>query len=216
MADKSFWSDKKDRVWLKNFWYYYRVHVLVSIAVILVLVFTVRDCMLRIEPDISIDFIASSYITDEASTKIEEYFQPIIKDADGEDGQVVSFVQHNVIDTENGGDPQMAMAIQQAIMLELAVGESYLYILDDTHFGHFKDNEILLDLSEVTDLPEGTYSIDLQDNKLFSELTGVSYTEPLHLCVRVITQSIKEKDLPEMQTHQNNAISILNEFYKNE
>ncbi len=214
MADKSFWSDKKDKVWLKNFWYYYRVHVLVSFAVILVLVFTVRDCMLRIDPDLSINCISSSFITDEAANNIKEYFTPMITDADGQDGQALAFVQHNVTDPENGGDPQMAMAIQQAIMLELAVGESYLYILDENYYQRFKENEILLDLSEVADLPKDTYSVEIQNNKLFNELVGYEIAEPLHMCIRVLTQSVKEKDIPIMKLHQENAAKILNEFIK--
>lgn len=215
MADKSFWSNKKDKTWFKNFWYYYKIHIYVLIAVILVTGYTVRECAKKVNPDISINFVAEKFLSKDAVNSITEYFKPLINDVDGKDGNNVTVVQYTVSDSsENGTDMQMAVAMREAILLELALGESYIYIVDDTQIELFKQSEVLLDLSEISDLPKNTYSLDIQNNKLFSELTNITFDCPVHLCVRTLTESLSEKDIKRAKAQQENAIIIFNEFYK--
>ena len=45
---------KKDPVKLENFFHYYRTHMILTVVVMVFLVFSVRSCMNRIEPDFSV------------------------------------------------------------------------------------------------------------------------------------------------------------------
>ncbi len=213
MADKSFWSDKKDKTWLKNFWYYYRIHVIVGIIAIIVLGFTIHDCATRIDPDISADYIGRLSFSDDKIEAFKQYFAAMIKDADGKSGCNVGFVQHTVVDTEKGGDAQMAMAISQAIMIEMSVGESYLYFIGDEYIKQFEDAEILCDVSDLTGGEKGTHYVDVSKNKLFCKLFG-EYDVPVYMCVREITGSVNKKNLPKAQIMQDNAKVIFSEFLK--
>lgn len=213
MADKSFWSDKKDKKWLGNFWYYYRTHVIVTIIVLLVIGFSVRECAMHIDPDISVSYIGKLAFSDETAENFEQYFAPMIKDTDNKDGNNVQLVQRTVVDTENGGDAQMAMAIQQSVFIEMSMGESYLYLIGDEYIQSFVDAEILTDLSEFTNEEKGTYYIDVHENKLFCKLFG-EYGVPVYMCVRSVTPAVREKDVPKAEMMHDNAIIMFNEFLK--
>ena len=214
MADKSFWSEKKDSEWFKNFIYYYKIHIIVILFLIVSIVYTVNTIVNQVNPDISIDFFGGIYMEQDANSKFKNYFSTIINDIDGKDGKVVTTVQR-MQTSLMGDDSEIEQALAQALMIELTVGESYLYIVNDYYLNDFENSGVLLDLSTIQpELEAGTLSFKIDDNELLKHFADTA-TEPLYLCVRDVTPAVRESQLEKAQAMCENAKLIFKEFYKN-
>lgn len=214
MADKSFWGDRKDLEWFKNFIYYYKIHIAVIIFLIISVIYTVNTVINHADADISIDIYGGVYIEPESNDKFKEYLSYLINDIDGKNGKVVTTVQR-LQSSLMGDNSEIEQALAQAIMVELSVGESYLYIVNDDYITDFENSGVLLDLSTIDpELGKGTLSLRIDDNKLLKNFAS-SVDEPLYLCVRDVTPSVSDNRLEKAQGMCENAKIIFKEFYKN-
>ncbi len=214
MADKSFWSEKKDFEWFKNFIYYYKIHIIVVLFLIVATVYTVTTIVNQVDPDISIDIYGGVYMEPETNQKFKEYFSTIVNDIDGKNGKVVDVVQR-MQSSLMGNDVEVEQAIGQSIMIELTVGESYVYIVNEEYLDDFENSGVLLDLSTIQpELQKGTLSLRIDDNELLKHFAG-GVTEPIYLCVRDVTPAVRDSQLEKANAMCENAKIIFKEFYKN-
>lgn len=210
MADKSFWTDKKDKEWLKNFWFYYRFRTLGIILVLAFAIVGIRQCMTRITPDLSVSVATSKIISDDMADSMKNAFTDIIDDVDGKNGKVINVYTMDLPSGEmvNGFE----MNSTQQLFLEMAAGESYLYIMDREQFVASRDSGIFADISDITEEEEPSYYINVTDSKFLNDL---GFKPEFTVCagVREIPESRKDMDFEKEK--QDNARKVLRKILGN-
>ncbi len=178
----------------KNFFYYYKYHILISIIAIVTIVFTVRGCVNRVDPDFTIAFLGEISYTDnevlKASIKqnVPEILEP------GFDGAFIS---------ENGqGEQQYAMVMKATVLM--AAGDVDIFILDKACYDRYAKQGAFISLDDIAlDL-----GVDMEKNKEYilsveesgdisdeaSEEQTVKEPEPEHLYGIDITHSTALKE----------------------
>ncbi|MDD3765983.1 MAG: hypothetical protein PHF89_02195 [Eubacteriales bacterium] len=194
--------------WFENYWYYYKIHTFIGIFVLLVAVYTLAECINSVEIDTTITYIGNSYFAQENIAAFEEVAAEIIDDVDGDGVRKVYFSPLVISDEIRS---EQDMAIQQKIQLEIAVGDTFLYLMDKKLYESYKEMELFVDLSEHLGFTQPTYGVLVSEIEGFNIL-GIPEGKEIYAAVRVLTQGDEKK--PDKVTMQNNAIKILKELYK--
>ena len=87
MAEKSFWNEKKDKTWLKNFWFYYGKVVIISACVLAVVICGIVSCARTVDHDLLVYYMGSEHLTPEVYENTGKSFVELIDDADGKHGK---------------------------------------------------------------------------------------------------------------------------------
>lgn len=135
----------------QNFFYYYKYHILVIIVTIVSIVFIVRGCVNRVDPDFTTAFIGEISYSD--TDKLKELIKaniPEIKEP-GFDGAFVS--------KDDQSDQQYAMVMKATVLF--AAGDVDVFILDKSNFERYAKQGAFMSLDEI--VPE--LGIDLEKNK---------------------------------------------------
>lgn len=192
ITDKEFW---------RNYWFYYRVHTLVGIAVLIVVIMTAVSILTQVKPDITMMHIGGGLFSENAVTQVENSVAETIPDINGDGKQVVSF-QSMLFQQE--ADPELSYAVMTKADMEFIGGESTLVLVDESIMQRYIDMDVFADLTEY--VPEGTapellkYSEDgsqiLLVNVMNTELIRQSgYQGPdLYLGLRVLPHNMEDKD----------------------
>jgi hypothetical protein len=138
----------------KNFLYYYKYHILAIIAVILIIVFSVRGCVNSVKPDFNMAFVGRFIYTDVAEglkdiikANVPEIAEP------GIDGAYLA--------DDSVGEQQYAMEMKAAVLL--AASDIDVYIMDKTTFARFAKQGAFISLDEIAP----RLGVDLEANKEF-------------------------------------------------
>lgn len=128
-------DEKKTR----NFFYYYKFHMIIGLAVLLMIVFTVKGCVEKVEPDFMTVFIGQvDYTdTDKLYSQIKEAV-PEIKEP-GFDGAFITA----------SGEGQQDYAMLMKSIAIMAAGNTDLLIADRANFEKFAKNGGLLSLDDI-------------------------------------------------------------------
>jgi len=138
---------------VKNFFYYYKYHVLIAIALIVAAFFTIRGFVNKVDPDFNIAFVGRfSYMdaVDELKCKIKENI-PEIKEP-GIDGTYLT-------DDDNMGELQYAMEMKTVALM--AAGDIDVFILDKYAFERYASQGVFMSLDEIAP----RLGVDLEANK---------------------------------------------------
>lgn len=208
MADKSFFSEKKDKAWFSNFWFYYRFHIMIIGFFLVLSVVAITQCMHNVTPDLAVSYISAQHLDETIMHKMTEEFTNYISDVDDKDGVVVDIYRMKLPDaTQDDND----VNIYKQVMLELAAGESYLYLMDKDIFQMYADGGVFLDISEVTGDQAPVYGVNVKDNAFLQSL-GLKPEKDLYICLRKIMES-REGEEVEVKK-QENAWSLLRAILK--
>lgn len=211
MADKSFWSDKKDRKWLSNFWYYYRFSIFgIGFALILIIV-TIVQCATSVTPDLSVSIASTYSFSKNITDNMEKAFSKYIDDIDGKDGVVTNVLSIDISSGEITSEYEIANA--QKLFLEMTAGESYLYIMDIDIFEKNGNNEFFIDISDITGDKEPTYYVDVTNNKFLNNL-GFKPKKNVYAGIHAIYGDRKNTDYEKEK--QANATKALKAILKNQ
>lgn len=150
-----------------NFWYYYRWWVVGIAFLIIVLAICVKQCVSRVNYDLSITIFTSSPVGDDDAKEVAAYFEALCDDVNG-DGEV--HVQIFNCSFVNGGNRQVLLANNSKVQAIIATeNNAMLFITDDDTFEYlnniskqtklFEDDGVLLNddfysACEVDDLFE--------------------------------------------------------------
>lgn len=150
----------------QNFFYYYKFHILIAIAVLIIGYFTVMSFVNRVEPDFTTAFIGEiDYAnTDLLYGQIKEAI-PEIKEP-GFDGAFI---------TAKGNGPNDSTMVMKAIAV-FSSGGADLYILDKVNFDKFAQQGGFISLDEFA----AKAGIDLTKNKDFTAKVEDNSTEHLY------------------------------------
>ena len=136
----------------RNFFYYYKFHLLGAIALIIIMVFTVKGFVNRVNPDFNMAFIGKISYSD-ATDKLKTAFKadvPDIKEP-GFDGAYLSDDDHS--------EQQYAMTMKATVLF--AGGDIDLFIMDKENYLKYAKNGAFLDLDELAP----GMGVDLEKNK---------------------------------------------------
>lgn len=211
-----------------NFWYYYKIHVIVGVFVAILLAITLKDCAANISPDVTISYIGGSYVPEDVSLALKEKLMEagIVQDAN-RDGKNELVFQAMTLSDEIKSEQDIAM--QQKVMVVLATGDSQVFLLDKTYFTRYgeqgafepldnlvdrygidfeKHPEIKLTVSEMNETH--VYALPVKGNKLLEDL-GFK-TEDTYIAIRA--QGVQEKQKEKQRIINENAYAVLNEIMK--
>jgi len=138
-VDKAFVKAGVDRKRADNFFHYYKYHMLISIVAIIVVIFTVRSFVIRVEPDISIGFMGevNQQAFDTFGTKIKANV-PEIKE--------IAF--DSAMLTDNYNDPQ-AYAYMSKAMILLSASDTDLFIVSKYVFNRYANTGPFMKLDDI-------------------------------------------------------------------
>ncbi len=146
--------------WWKNFWFYYKWHLLVGILVIVVIAGTVIDAVNRVDPDIYILFSGEYMLTEEDSAILKERVESTITDVNGDGKILAQFIQIPLkLDSEKVDETTAASNVQ--MQTQFVTGEQHIYVLDrelfNLYYGQYLlDPEKLYEETATNPLFEGT------------------------------------------------------------
>lgn len=124
---------------LENFWYYYKVHVIVAIIAILVVGVLVKQCAETVDPDMTVLIVSTTVsLTEDQQTSIENMLNKYTEDVNGDGRKVVDVETFYLGDSQ---DPQMKYALMQKLMAEIAATDDSIFLTDDSYYDQLTQNE---------------------------------------------------------------------------
>ncbi len=212
LLEKAGIDEKKAR----NFFYYYKYYILGAIAVIIALVFIIRGCVNRVDPDFSTAFIGDIFFTDsdvlkdEIRKNVPEIIEPEI---------------NNAYISENAQGEQAYANEMKAVVLTVA-GDIDLFVMDKENYEKYAKQGLFISLDEIApklgvDIskcgeyilsvensdddeqedkpkePEHLYGIDISDSKVLKDsgFTGSEMIASIRVNGEQIDKAIKVLEL---------------------
>jgi hypothetical protein len=120
-----------EKKWV-NYWFYYKIHTIVAVLVVIVLAVLIKQCADRVDPDMTIVLVSNNTALSETQTqKLEAKLSKYTADINN-DGH--KSVQVTVLYMNKSQDGQMLQALQQKLMIEMAATDDAIYLTDDTYY----------------------------------------------------------------------------------
>ncbi len=146
--------------WWKNFWFYYKWHLLIGVIAIVAVTATVVDMVNRVEPDIYILFSGDYILTEEDNAILKERVEATITDVNNDGKIVANFIQIPLkLDSEGVDETTAASNVQ--MQAQFVTGEQHILVLDRELYNLYYsqcllDTEKLLEETATNPLFEGT------------------------------------------------------------
>lgn len=142
-----------DEYKLRNFFHYYKFHMLFGIITLLLIIYGVRSCVTRVEPDLSIAFIGDFryYSSDIMENAIKESVPGI--EAPTVDGAYIT--------SEGLGKQDYSM--QMKAMVLFAAGDIDVYILDEANFLTYGNESAFESMDELIQ----QFNVDSSKNQIY-------------------------------------------------
>lgn len=140
---------KKDPVKIENFLHYYRLHIIISLVVVIFLIFSIRSCINRVPPDFSLVFHGNIYAADDSV--IEAKVREIMPELAAPSVQFISSME---------SDAEYQYAMQMKLMAMLAAKDIDVMIMDESSFITVASQGMLLpldDMKETLGFPDEKY-----------------------------------------------------------
>lgn len=215
-----------DKKKIENFWYYYKIHVIVGIFIAIVLAVTLKDCMNRVTPDLTVSYIGPGYFDEQFQQKLQEKLSSALKDINADGKNVLDFQCMTINENDKS---EQSLAMQQKVMIEFAAGETKVFLLDKDHLKIFAEQGAFENLDDIaaqygindTQYPEikltvhdtnqsHIYGIPLSGNTMLKDL-GAD-TKDMYIAIRAISD--KDRNDAKKLKEFDNARSILQEIIK--
>jgi hypothetical protein len=124
----------------KNFFFYYKYHILVGILLLITIAFTIRGCVNRVKPDFNIAFIGRfdySSASDDLSERIKANVPEILEP--GIDGAYIA--------EDNFGEQEYAMKMKATVLV--MAGNIDVFIMDKACFERYAKQGAFVSLDEI-------------------------------------------------------------------
>lgn len=177
---------------LGHFWDYYKIHTIVTLAVLALIGVTAYQALSVKDYDLPIEYFGKIAVSEEQTTNLENYLKDYVDDIDG-DGEVTVHV------TRTGSLNDMGAQGYASIKFtaELAAGQYQIFILDEELYkslssGESGENGMLIE------------SFDMRENAKCAEILGITADdEPTYWCLVKMPEKMNDK--PENQGKIQNA-----------
>ncbi len=207
MAEKFTLPKTFTKEWFGYVWDYYKYHILIGIAVILLVVMTVAEIAGREKFDGNINFVSEYIINTETAEKIATISEKASEDIDGNGEVNINFSQLNFTE-EAIKDPNTEIALRNKLMALFVTEDEFIYIFDKKMMEDTLSMEstegLFMPANKWSDIEceEGTFGVSLKDSAVF-ESAGVN-SEELYILIR----ECYDKDNEKLVKKQENAINL--------
>lgn len=157
---------------IDNFWYYYKIHVLVVVFILFVASVFIKDIVTKVDYDYSVAFVTEEMMTNEEISSIQSVFEGEAEDLNG-DGEIHVEVQNYTIPQGDSADPQLVAAGQTKLTVDIQEGTSMIFFLSPGCYESYKDSGVLpADESEYIKFSDCTGYEEAGSPKELGDLMG--------------------------------------------
>jgi hypothetical protein len=179
---------------IDNFWYYYKIHVLVVVFILFVASAFIKDIVTKVDYDYSVAFVTEEMMTNEEISSIQSVFEREAEDLNG-DGEIHVEVQNYTIPQGDSADPQLVAAGQTKLTVDIQEGTSMIFFLSPGCYESYKDSGVL--------------PADESEYIKFSDCTGYEEGSPKELgdlmgALRLVEDTKLKKDQNKMDYYDAN------------
>jgi hypothetical protein len=186
--------------WWDYVWMYYKWHILGTAFAIFMVVTTITQCANRTEYDLKLTVVTENEVVFTQTDIMTEYAQKIIDDATGNG---INEVLVTPINVGSESDAEYQSAQMTKLTVEMAVPESYVFIMNRHIADMAIENEILEETSNwAGDSESDGYVISLKGNERIREFGLNPDGEELFIGVVPVFEKNIEKEL-EIRRHEN-------------
>ncbi len=183
MAEKYGSIPKKfTKKWWEYFWLYYKWYVIIPLAIILIIVFTIYSKINTEKFDITLTYAGKMNYAQEMTEKLEKELSLLCSDVDGNGKKSLQFNQFNLSDDIK--DAEYTMAMNTKLQLAFSEDDTYIFILDEEtarrYQGEDKEECVFAPLKDWLDSDISVtnaftahgenYGVDISDCELFKSL----------------------------------------------
>lgn len=180
---------------IDNFWYYYKIHVLVVVFILFVASVFIKDIVTKVDYDYSVAFVTEEMMTNEEISSIQSVFEREAEDLNG-DGEIHVEVQNYTIPQGDSADPQLVAAGQTKLTVEIQEGTSMIFFLSPGCYESYKDSGVLpADESEYIKFSDCTGYEEAGSPKELGDLMGA---------LRLVEDTKLKKDQNKMDYYEAN------------
>ena len=180
---------------IDNFWYYYKIHVLVVVFILFVASVFIKDIVTKVDYDYSVAFVTEEMMTNEEISSIQSVFEREAEDLNG-DGEIHVEVQNYTIPQGDSADPQLVAAGQTKLTVDIQEGTSMIFFLSPGCYESYKDSGVLpADESEYLKFSDCTGYEEAGSPKELGDLMGA---------LRLVEDTKLKKDQNKMDYYEAN------------
>lgn len=180
---------------IDNFWYYYKIHVLVVLFILFVASVFIKDIVTKVDYDYSVAFVTEEMMTNEEISSIQSMFEGEAEDLNG-DGEIHVEVQNYTIPQGDSADPQLVAAGQTKLTVDIQEGTSMIFFLSPGCYESYKDSGVLpADESEYIKFSDCTGYEEAGSPKELGDLMGA---------LRLVEDTKLKKDQNKMDYYEAN------------
>lgn len=180
---------------IDNFWYYYKIHVLVVVFILFVASVFIKDIVTKVDYDYSVAFVTEEMMTNEEISSIQSVFEREAEDLNG-DGEIHVEVQNYIIPQGDSADPQLVAAGQTKLTVDIQEGTSMIFFLSPGCYESYKDSGVLpADESEYIKFSDCTGYEEAGSPKELGDLMGA---------LRLVEDTKLKKDQNKMDYYEAN------------
>lgn len=135
---------------LENFWYYYKIHTIVAVFLIISIAVLITQCSTRVDPDMTV-IIASTTVnfTEEQESGLEQKLAEFTDDINNDGKKVVDV--ENLYISNSATDSQLNSARETKLTVLIASSKATIYLLDDGYYNSLNSSgEFSSDLSLIS------------------------------------------------------------------
>ena len=207
--------------WFRYVWDYYKVHILVAVAVIALIAVTVVEVLNTVHYDVNINYIASDVLSFDVSDKLANKAAEQIEDGNGDGEKHVSVTQLNFTD-EAMQNANQIMALENKLMTVFASEDEMMFLFDEAMLKDVLDMSATEgvfvpvsqwadgDLSEelLYEYGDGIYAVNLKNSAILKEM-GIDASD-MFVAVRMNYKPEDEK----LQKSFENCVALANSLIK--
>lgn len=207
--------------WFRYVWDYYKVHILVTVAVIVLIAVTVVEVLNTVHYDVNINYIASNVLSFDVSDKLANKAAEQIEDGNGDGAKYVSVTQLNFTD-EAMQNANQIMALENKLMTVFASEDEMMFLFDEAMLKDVLDMSategVFVPVSQWADedLSEellyeyggGVYAVNLKNSAILKEM-GIDASD-MFVAVRMNYKPEDEK----LQKSFENCVALANSLIK--
>lgn len=201
MAEKYGTIPKKfTKEWWSWFWMYYKIHVIATAFILILIIMTVVDAITAEKYDATVIYAGRKYYSEEVQEKMEEILSPLYEDIDGNGEKSIFF---SSIDVDlNSKDIEYLQARILKADTSFTDNNTYLYILDSDMAKRYAESEsftpledwLTADISGLAtyDANGKAYGVDISDLKFFKD--AEIDTSGLYMFIRYYPRADQKKE----------------------
>lgn len=135
-------KEKFKKKW-ENYWFYYKIHTIVAVVLILIVALLVKQCSDRVNPDITVMIVSRTVnLSDAQTASIQNMLDKYTTDINGDGRRVAECDCYYFGDAQNA---QMNYALQAKLIANVSDAERVLYITDDGYYKELSKTGSLFD-----------------------------------------------------------------------